>query len=73
MIYGPPDEIIRNHLNSTEIWLYNRIPGNIEIVPVSKQMQFIFADKKGFGWYEQIYSSEVGEKIDPRVYKSLLN
>jgi hypothetical protein len=29
---------------------------------------FVFADLEGASQYAQIYSSEKGEKVDPRVY-----
>jgi GWxTD domain-containing protein len=84
LVYGKPDDIAKEQyteiplgklraIKSFEIWVYDR-PGGINKVPVAfsnlypKQMKFLFADIDGVGIYSQIFSTEQGEVVDPRLY-----
>jgi len=69
-------ESIGSNVYSIEVWLYYKPAGSFEWPNLFSNihpngMKFIFADLKGYGKIEQIYSSESGEKIDPRVYQKL--
>ncbi len=75
LLNGPPDQIERNPWESLEIWIYDRPTRGAEFPNVFSNihpagMKFIFADLSGCGWYRQIYSSETGENIDPRLILS---
>jgi GWxTD domain-containing protein len=65
---------VRSHaIKAVEIWVYLR-PANASDRPnifsnyFHGAIKFVFADLGGDGWYTQIYSSQEGEKVDPRVY-----
>ena len=79
ILYGPPTEKIFLPLKSIifencEIWVYDKplpmpeIP-NIFMAIGENKMKFVFADRIGFGYKEQIYSTENSEKVDARVYR----
>lgn len=61
-------------LRSFEIWLYHKGPGSDayrnhifeNIYP--GMMRFVFADLHGIGVYEQIFSTEVGEVINSKIF-----
>jgi len=61
-------------IKSNEIWVYNKPPGsnvirkNIFTNVYPGQMMFVFADMIGFGEFDLIFSTEQGERIDPRIY-----
>jgi hypothetical protein len=61
-------------LKSVLLWLYHKPAGSHDIQAhlfssvYPNMMRFIFADLDNLGIYYQIYSSERGEKIDPRIY-----
>jgi len=83
MLYGPPDQIDHcpftpldfsdfRLIKGIEIWVYDQPSGGIEFPNIfsdiyPNQMKFIFADLKGINIYDQIYSSEPGEIVNPRV------
>lgn len=85
LLYGPPDDIIYHKWTSVtvaatkeykafEIWVYNRTAGPIaepdflsNLFPGA--MKFVFADVEGFRHFEQIYSTESGEKISSYIYR----
>jgi len=66
IVYGKPDEIDRNPSNM-EVkpyisWRYNQIYGGVE---------FIFADRTGFGSYELIHSTYYKEIQNPNWQNEL--
>lgn len=66
-------ENYRMAIKALVTWVYLRAadadePLNIFSDYYRGTTKFIFADLKGTGLYTQIYSSEKGEKVDPRVY-----
>lgn len=80
ILYGPPVSIIRENwlqndsYKGIEIWLYNRPAGGNPVPPVlndnhAGQMQFVFADQQFLGTYTQVFSTELGERTDPRLFK----
>lgn len=84
VVYGPPDErhfenlpnfkLGIQHIGSMEVWVYYRLPGQRGLRTMFDGyepglMMFVFADLLGFGHMEQIYSTEIGEKADARVYR----
>ena len=84
LLYGPPASIDRvpwsdlrisdgTRLGAVEVWVYNRDRGGAHIDTVfgplyPNQMHFIFAELNGLGSFQQLFSTEPGEKIDSRVY-----
>ncbi len=60
IVYGPPDEVDRNTNNMETkpyiVWRYNQLYGGVE---------FVFADRNGFGTYELIHSSYYKEIQNP--------
>lgn len=82
IIHGPPDEIIidlENNFNESvfgdiEVWVYDEkletpeSPNIFQSIAKGK-IKFVFADKMGFGYMEQIYSSLKNETVDARVYR----
>ena len=62
-------------IKSYEIWLYDKPPGlnAARKNPFSNfypgKMKFVFADMLGLGEFDLIFSTEKGERIDPRVYQ----
>ncbi len=62
-----------NQIYSLEVWVYDRKAGTVEMPNIFNHIyrgreKFIFADMRGFGNYDQIYSSEKNEYIDSRVF-----
>ncbi len=60
-------------LDTYEIWLYDRPAGNTLSNNIFSdfypgQMKFVFADFHFLGIYDQIYSTEPDEIVDPRIY-----
>ena len=60
-------------VHTYEIWLYhkpglNSIRNNIFSDVYPGMMRFIFSDFHGIGMYTQIFSTEEGETIDPRIF-----
>lgn len=84
ILYGPPEEIIKDpwtniefskgtFIKSSEIWVYNASAGNNRIPEILRElypwrMVFVFADFTNNGIYSQIYSTEEGEFTDSRFY-----
>ncbi len=82
IIYGPPDDI--DHFRRTvaigkqtakalEAWIYNRPASRSETPNVFSYFhrgmaKFIFADFIGSGFFTQLYSSEIGEISDSRIF-----
>lgn len=60
IIYGEPDEVIRNYEQADqtdhEIWVYEQLEGGVE---------FVFVDKTGFGVLELVHSTKKGEIKSP--------
>ena len=56
IIYGPPDEVERypysENMKPYEIWHYYNLQGGVI---------FVFGDRTGFGSYELLHSTLVGE------------
>ena len=85
LLYGPPASIDRvpwsdfrvsdgTRLGAVEVWVYNQDRGGAYIETIfgplyPNQMHFIFAELNGLGSYQQLFSTEPGEKIDSRVYR----
>ena len=59
ILYGKPDEIDRfpsmGESKPYEIWRYHKIEGGVE---------FVFVDRLGYGYYEQVHSTKRGEFRD---------
>ncbi len=87
LIYGFPDQIIPGNFSNIdiglqkishfEIWVYNtpsQYIGNQHIFSNIERgkTKFVFADIYGMGIFKQVFSTEPGERIDPRIYFSLL-
>jgi GWxTD domain-containing protein len=78
LLYGAPDEILKktmpNYHLDFEIWVYDKsvyrpdLENTITNVEYGK-VKFAFYDRMGFGIKEQVYSTEDGEKTDPRFYQ----
>ncbi len=84
LLYGPPASIDRvpwsdfrisdgTRLGAVEFWVYNVDRGGAHVETIfgplyPNQMHFIFAELNGLGSYQQLFSTEPGEKIDSRVY-----
>jgi len=59
ILYGKPDEVDRfpsmGESKPYEIWRYHKIEGGVE---------FVFVDRLGYGYYEQVHSTKRGEFRD---------
>lgn len=61
-------------IKSMEIWIYDRAAGGNRVPSIfvnlyPGQMKFVFADLTGLGIYTQIFSTELGECVDTRIYR----
>jgi GWxTD domain-containing protein len=86
LLYGAPVEILYypiydteldkfTRMVSAEIWIYDEPASKIETPNLFSEIypyntKFIFADMTGDGLKAQIYSTVIGEKIDPRVFRT---
>ena len=78
MLYGAPDEILKktmpNYSSDFEMWVYDKslskpdVDNTFTNIKYGK-VKFVFYDRMGFGIKEQIYSTEDGEKTDPKFYQ----
>lgn len=60
-------------MKDVEIWVYDRASDGAHTPTIFDniypgQQKFIFADRRGLGIYQQVYSTEQGEIIDPRAF-----
>jgi GWxTD domain-containing protein len=78
--YGQPEvnnnQPVTLRANTVEVWIYNVPTRNHPVQSIFDNydnvdralVKFIFADVTSFGLMTQIYSTEVNEKCDPRVF-----
>ena len=61
-------------IKSYEIWIYDKPAGSNAMIEnifsniYPGRMKFVFADMIGFGEFDLIFSTERGEKVDPRIF-----